>query len=95
MGSRRARALLSAAFLYQLIQRQQRDEGQTCDGEPCVCPRGSLATPYLARMIAFGGPSRAEVPYEPDCCYLASIDLDQARPDATRFRLGSFAGLTS
>jgi hypothetical protein len=82
---------VSAAFLYEQIQREERDAGYTCDGGVCVCPRGSEATPYLERLIAFGAPSRAEVPYQPDCCYLDAIDLDRPFPDATRFRIGSFA----
>jgi hypothetical protein len=82
---------LSAAFLYGLIQRQQRDADDACYGGQCTCPSGSLATPYLARLVAFGGPSRAEVPYQADCCYLDAIDLDRSYPEATRFRIGSFA----
>ncbi len=82
---------LSAAFLYELIQRQQRDAGLGCSGAPCRCPNGSLATPYLERLIASGAPSRAEVPYRADCCHLDSIDLDRPYPEATRFRIGSFA----
>jgi hypothetical protein len=81
---------VSPAFLYQQTQREERAAGQ-CGDQQCICPGGSEATPYLARLIAFGAPSRAEVPYEPDCCYLDAIDLARTYPDATRFRIGSFA----
>jgi len=49
------------------------------------------ALPYLSRMIGYGSPTTADVPYQPLCSYFASIDLNKTWPDAKRLRIGSFA----
>jgi hypothetical protein len=56
-----------------------------------TCPKGGQATEYLSRLIAFGSPSAADVPYEPSCDYFNHIDLAKVYPNATRLRIGSFA----
>jgi hypothetical protein len=72
----------SAAFLYAW---QHKITGKTC-------PTGSGGTPYLARLVSLGAPSAADVPYEPNCQYLAGAGyLDKAYPSEARLRLGSFA----
>ncbi|MFO1324336.1 MAG: hypothetical protein U1F15_09745 [Burkholderiales bacterium] len=56
-----------------------------------TCPKGGLATPYLSRLAGFGSPTTADVEYQPNCAYFASINLDKPYPDAKRLRIGSFA----
>lgn len=59
------------------------------------CPKGE-ALPYLNHLVGFGAPTRARVPYEPDCSYFEST-IPQQRgfpdnyPDMKRFRIGSYA----
>ncbi len=71
----------SAAWLYTLIQ--SRAGGQ--------CPKGTLALSYLAQLTAHGAPSRAQVPYQPNCTYLNAIDVSTPLPGMDRFRIGSYA----
>jgi hypothetical protein len=56
-----------------------------------TCPKGGQALEYPSRLIAFGSPSAADVPYEPDCTYFDNIDLAKVYPNAGRLRIGSFA----
>jgi hypothetical protein len=56
-----------------------------------TCPKGGQALEYLSRLIAFGSPSAADVPYKPSCDYFANINLTQPYPNAVRLRIGSFA----
>jgi len=56
-----------------------------------TCPKGGQALEYLSRLIAFGSPSAADVPYQPDCNYFDNIDLGKVYPNADRLRIGSFA----
>jgi hypothetical protein len=74
--------LPSAAYLYQLIHTQEKKP----------CPQGSSNgyTPYL---VAFGSPSTAQVPYQPDCCYISGLDLAASHPNTDRLRLGSFGAI--
>jgi len=74
---------VSAAFLYNYMHHQENR----------VCPKGSLATPYLDYLIAHGSPSALDIQYKPDCKYLSGLPLDPSYPGMTRFRLGSFAAL--
>lgn len=73
---------VSAAFLYALA---------VSDSLAGPCPKGGLALEYLARLTALGAPSRAQVPYEPNCNYLKSVDPDVAWPDQDRFLIGSYS----
>lgn len=75
---------VSAAFLYNYMHHQENR----------VCPKGSLATPYLNYLIANGSPSASDIPYHPDCTYLNGLPLDPAFPGMTRFCLGSFAAFS-
>jgi hypothetical protein len=58
------------------------------------CPKGE-ALPYLNHLVGLGAPTRARVPYEPDCSYFEST-IPQQRgfpddyPDMKRFRIGSY-----
>ncbi len=72
---------ISAAYLYAWAHQK---EGRSC-------PKGSLAIPYLNRLIAVGAPDFFQVPYYPVCCYLSAIDPKTEYPNAGRFRLGSLA----
>lgn len=56
-----------------------------------TCPQGGLATEYLSRLISFGSPSAAEVPYEPSCDYFDGINLVGPYAHVGRLRIGSFA----
>jgi hypothetical protein len=62
-----------------------------------TCPAGGSALQYLAHLIAFGAPTRALVPYQPDYTYLgttipAETDFrDNNYPEMERFRIGSYA----
>lgn len=73
---------VSAAFLYALA---------VSDSLAGPCPGGGLALEYLTRLTALGAPSRAQVPYQPNCKYLKSIDPDMAWPDQERFLIGSYS----
>jgi hypothetical protein len=59
------------------------------------CPPGGLALPYLNQLVGFGTPTRARIPYEPDCSYFSMIPQQRGfpddYPDMKRFRIGSFA----
>ena len=59
------------------------------------CPKGE-ALPYLNHLVGLGAPTRARVPYEPDCSYFEStIPQQRGFPDnysdMKRFRIGSYA----
>jgi hypothetical protein len=45
------------------------------------CPPGGLALPYLNHLVEFGAPTRARVPYEPDCSYFSMIPQQRGFPD--------------
>ena len=55
------------------------------------CPAGGLALEYLSRLIGFGSPSAADVPYKPDCAYFDNIDLATVYPNAGRLACRSAA----
>ena len=55
------------------------------------CPGGGLALEYFSRLIGFGSPSAADVPYKPDYAYFDNIDLATVYPNAGRLQIGSFA----
>lgn len=73
--------LISAAFQYRY---QHFLQGKTC-------PSGSLAIPYLDRIVAEGSPSAADFAYRADCAYLDSIPTNPVVNNPERFRLGSFS----
>jgi hypothetical protein len=80
---------VSAAYLYALIHQQ---EGRSC-------PTGSLALGYLAQLTAYGSPTRARIPYLPECSYLDGIpssspDFPDDYPGMGRFRIGSYAAFS-
>ena len=56
-----------------------------------TCPTGTLATPYLSRLILIGAPSMQDVPYVADCGDLEGINVGTPWPDEGAFRIGSFA----
>jgi len=59
------------------------------------CPKGGKALPYLDHLVGFGAPTRAHVPYQPDCSYFSAIQQQANFPDdypaMKRFRIGSYA----
>jgi hypothetical protein len=59
------------------------------------CPKGGLALIYLNQLVGFGAPTRARIPYQPDCSYFSTIpqqrEFPNNYPDMKRFRIGSFA----
>jgi len=66
------------------------------DNRLASCPRGGLALPYLDRLVALGAPTRARIPYQPDCTYFESTipgqrDFPDSYPGMQRFRIGSYA----
>ncbi len=73
--------IVSAAFLWSITVAQ----GQA------TCPPGGAALGYLQRLTAYGSASAAQVPYEPSCCYLGSIDPVFAWPNQDKFRIGSYS----
>ncbi|HXW76518.1 MAG TPA: hypothetical protein VEJ20_03825 [Candidatus Eremiobacteraceae bacterium] len=62
------------------------------------CPNGSLAVPYVQRLISTGAPSTAAFPYNPHdlttpsavCTYIDGFNVSTVGPDAKRFLLGSY-----
>jgi hypothetical protein len=78
---------VSPAYLFALALSQ----GPTV----ATCPKGGLALEYLAQLVAFGAPTRARVPYQPNCPYLEGIenqtDFPESYPAMQRFRIGSYA----
>jgi hypothetical protein len=58
------------------------------------CPRGE-ALVYLNQLVGFGAPTRARIPYQPDCSYFSTIPQQRGfpndYPDMKRFRIGSYA----
>ena len=60
------------------------------------CPPGGLALPYLNHLVGFGAPTRARIPYQPECSYFSAIQQERNfpdnYPDMKRFRIGSYAG---
>ena len=58
------------------------------------CPKGE-ALVYLNQLVGFGAPTRARIPYQPDCSYFSTIPHQRGfpddYPDMKRFRIGSFA----
>lgn len=77
--------LPSAAFLYKYVHTAYPQPTQN------TCPQGSTSAPYLLRLTGTGAPDTAQVPYEPNCCYLNGIDVSAAYQETERFRIGSFA----
>lgn len=59
------------------------------------CPKGGKALPYLEHLVGFGAPTRAHVPYQPDCSYFSAIqqqpNFPNDYPAMKRFRIGSYA----
>jgi hypothetical protein len=59
------------------------------------CPKGGVALVYLNQLVGFGAPTRARIPYQPDCSYFSTIPQQRGFPDGypdmKRFRIGSFA----
>jgi hypothetical protein len=59
------------------------------------CPKGGKALPYLEHLVGFGAPTRAHVPYHPDCSYFSAIqqqpNFPNDYPAMKRFRIGSYA----
>jgi hypothetical protein len=59
------------------------------------CPRGGPALLYLNHLVGFGAPTRARVPYQPDCSYFTAVqqqrNFPDNYPDMKRFRIGSYA----
>ena len=62
-----------------------------------TCSKGG-ALKYLAQLVAFGSPTRARVPYQPDCDYFDTIqnqaDFPDSYPKMRRFRIGSYAAFS-
>jgi hypothetical protein len=62
------------------------------------CPRGGLALQYLNHLVGVGAPTRARIPYQPDCSYFTAIqqqrNFPDNYPDMERFRIGSYAGFS-
>lgn len=84
----RPRNSISPAYLYEwAFTTQERP-----------CGEGTFASPYLEQLVAFGAPTRARVPYQPDCTYLDTIphqvDFPDDYPAMQRFRIGSSAVLS-
>jgi hypothetical protein len=62
------------------------------------CPQGGLALQYLNHLVGIGAPTRARIPYQPDCSYFSAIqqhgNFPNNYPDMKRFRIGSYAGFS-
>lgn len=58
------------------------------------CPAGGVALVYLNQLVGFGAPTRARIPYQPDCSYFSMIPQQRGfpndYPDMKRFRIGSY-----
>ncbi|RYG34534.1 hypothetical protein EON81_15285 [bacterium] len=53
--------------------------------------QGSLALPYLSRLVGQGAPNIQDVPYKANCSYLSSIPINATFAQESPFRLGSYA----
>jgi hypothetical protein len=81
----------SCAWLY---------EWQHADDNSKACPAGSMAVPYVQKLIATGAPSTAQFPYNPTgattprgvCAHIGQIDVSNLGPHPGRMILGSYKG---
>jgi hypothetical protein len=59
------------------------------------CPKGGVSLVYLNHLVGFGAPTRARIPYQPDCSYFTAVqqqrNFPDNYPDMKRFRIGSYA----
>ena len=79
----------SCAWLYEW---QHADDGSK------ACPNGSMAVPYVQKLIATGAPSTGQFPYNPTdattpggiCAHIDRIDVNDLGPRPGRLMLGSY-----
>jgi hypothetical protein len=75
---------VSVAWLFSWAQRTQSKTG--CGG--------SLALPYLGLLVSQGAPSTAQVPYKPNCPYIAGISTTtDTYPGIGKFKIASYKTL--